>query len=227
MKNFDQRLSSATNYTTTQDTAAIKQVAEKSWHVLNDIINFIQPGVSEEDVHTYIKACYEKHQVQRIWHQPYVRFGEHSLLTFLEKNPRNNILKEEDIAFVDIGIVFDGIEGDVGKTIRFGNNTEHKAIIEASETLFQEGRKFWMEENATGIQLYAFLRDQAKAMGYEFNLPKAGHLIGSFSHAATGYRDGLNYYPKRIENNRWILEIQIKHQSLPIGAFYEDLLSSD
>ncbi|NDG05259.1 MAG: hypothetical protein EB121_07950 [Alphaproteobacteria bacterium] len=59
-------------------------------------------------------------------------------------------------------------------------------------------------------------------MDVRFNLDPAGHLIGAFPHR--GWKEGLNNFPEAVVPGTWILEIQVRHPTLPFGAFYEDLL---
>ncbi len=190
--------------------------------ILDEILAFIQPGKMESDVKSYALSRFEHHGIERIWHPPYVRFGEHTLLTFMDKAKEDRILSEEDIAFVDIGIVKDGMEGDAGKTIASGDHPVFQHLARASESIFKDAVAFWKRENPTGIALYQFIHRAAKELNVTFNLDPAGHLIGAFPHK--GWKRGINNFPEHIEAGKWILEIQIRHPEQPYGAFYEDLL---
>ena len=190
--------------------------------ILDEITDHLKPGMKESEIKAYALACFEKHHIDRIWHPPYVRFGKNTLLTFMNKAEGDRTLEEQDIAFVDIGIVKDGVEGDAGKTISFGDNPTFNHLAHASETIFKEAVSFWQKENPSGIKLYEHIHEIARALKVDFNLDPAGHLIGAFPHK--GWKRGINHFPEKIESGKWILEIQIRHPELPYGAFYEDLL---
>lgn len=145
------------------------------------------------------------------------------MLTFRDRSTTNYILQKDDIAFIDIGIVKDGIEGDVGRTIVFGTNKEFLHLKNVSEILFQEAIKYWQTNNPTGIKLYEFIYSQAKKHEVLFNLSPAGHLIGAFPHTHA-WTKGINTYPETLSSKGWILEVQIKSLIQPFGAFFEGLL---
>ena len=202
-----------------QDAIASAKLAHT---ILDEIIASIRPGHKESDVRDYALACFERHDIERTWHQPYIRFGSHTLLTFMDKAKEDRVLGRDDIAFVDIGIVKNGIEGDAGRTIVMGERAEFTHLAKASEGIFKNAAAFWKKENPSGIRLYEYIHELAHTLGVDFNLDPAGHLIGAFPHK--GWKRGINHFPEHIEAGKWILEIQIRHKELPYGAFYEDLL---
>lgn len=196
--------------------------ARLAHQILDEIMAFIEPGKYESEIKEYALTRFQEHGIERTWHPPYVRFGEHTLLTFMDKAQEDKKLQETDIAFVDIGIVKDGIEGDAGRTVSFGQDKILQHLATASKTIFEEARQFWESENPRGIDLYEYIHQKAKELGVLFHLDPAGHLIGAFPHK--GWKRGINHFPETVEAGKWILEIQIRHPELPYGAFYEDLL---
>ena len=192
--------------------------------ILDDIEKRIQPGISESEATEGSHLIFKTYDIDKLWHRPLIRFNQNTLCTFKDRPNNNYILQQEDIAFIDIGIVKNGIEGDVGKTIVFGDNKEFIRLKNLSEILFNEAVTFWKEMNPTGIQLYEFIHAQTKKYNVIFNLSPAGHLIGAFPHTHA-WTKGANTYPEKLSANGWILEIQIKSPILPFGAFYESLLT--
>jgi methionine aminopeptidase len=220
-----QHLIAQTNlYITQNQDDAILNVANLAQKILDDIALIIQPGISELQATEAAHVIFKTYGIEKLWHQPLIRFNKNTLCTFLDKPNTNYILQEEDIAFIDIGIVKDGIEGDVGKTIVFGQNKEFLHLKNTGEIIFQDAIKFWESKNPTGIKLYEFIYAQTKKHRVAFNLPTAGHLIGAFPHTHA-WTKGINTYPEKLSGKRWILEIQIKSETQPFGAFYEGLLS--
>lgn len=218
------RIQRTHDYTAKQDTDSAVIQAKLAHHILDEIIAFTRPGVKESEVREYALSRFEAHDIESMWHPPYIRFGEHTLLTFMDKAKEDFILQEHDIAFIDIGIVKNGIEGDAGRSFTYGNDPICDHLISASQTLFHEARDFWEKNNPIGTVLYEHIHATAKKMNVHFILDPAGHLIGTFPHK--GWKRGLNHFPEYITSGTWILEIQIRHPEKSVGAFYEDLLYS-
>jgi len=209
-------------YIARQDIGKSVEAGKLAHLILDEILAFTKPGMRESEVKAFAFARYEAHQIERPWHMPYIRFGAHTLLLYKDKAKEDLTLGETGIAFADIGIVKDGIEGDAGRTISFGANPDFQKIIDASKQLFDEGVAFWRRENPTGEELHREIEDMARKQGFVFNLDPAGHLIGAFPHK--GWKKGLNHFPLKAEKGVWVLEIQIRHPNLAYGAFFEDLL---
>lgn len=200
-----------------------KHAAKVADELLNEVTSMLKPGVTEEEITKKAIELFKSKGVEKNWHNPYIRFGENTILTFKDKPTKNITLKEEDIAYIDIGPIIDDTEGDVGYTVYFGENKLFKDLKEKSELLFNMGVEYWRKENPTGIQLYEYLVTQANEFGYDCNLPKGGHLIGLFPHAKWS-KENLGKYPYEVYPGMWILEIQIRHPQKPYGAFYERIL---
>lgn len=217
-----ERLARTSDYCAAQDAEAAIASAKLAHALLDEVLAALRPGMRESEVKLFAQACFTRHGIERVWHPPYARFGEHTLLTFQDRATDDRVLQEEDIAFVDLGIVKDGIEGDAGRTVVFGNHAELHRLAEASQGIFAQAAEFWRATNPTGIALYEHIYALAAQWHLQWNLDPAGHLIGAFPHK--GWKRGINHFPERIEPGKWILEIQLRHPELPFGAFYEDLL---
>ena len=220
----DLDLSKLHEYTKEQDHKKIIKMSHFTFEILDKICQFIRPGVKESEVIKYCYEVYEKHEIDRIWHKPFIRFGKHTITTFRDVPTEDLTFTKDDIAYLDIGIVKNGIEGDAGKTISYSDNSIHKEIIFLTKDLFAQAKMFWQDNKVTGIELYDFIETKTKESGYLLNLKPAGHLIGSFPHAKAKYKDGLSRYPDMVEPYQWLLEIQIRHPTLDIGGFYEEVL---
>jgi Xaa-Pro aminopeptidase len=215
------------SYRAKQSAALTEMAHQKAWQLLEEIGAALQPGVSETEAKTLAQAAAQRLGIEKNWHQPKIYFGPHTILTAYEPSPPENlILQEHDIAFIDIGpvISLDGlaIEGDVGRTLVFGQNPLFHQLKAASEEIFKKGSQFWQEHQPTGIALYQYIEQLIQQAGFVPNLQRAGHLIGAFPHS--GWREGLNHYSYLPEAGLWILEIQMRHPTQPYGAFYEAVL---
>jgi Xaa-Pro aminopeptidase len=195
---------------------------ERSWAALRDIATRIRPGMGEADALAIAKDRLDAAGMQRIWHPSIVRFGANTLKTFREASVPDTVLGVDDIYFIDLGPVFDGHEGDVGDSFVVGDDPAMHACASAARDLFTLTEARW-REGCTGAALYAYAEAQAAAMGWRLNHETKGHRVGDFPHAV--HKAGsLGQFDATPVPGLWILEIQIAHPSLPIGAFYEDLL---
>ena len=196
----------------------------RTWEAVDAIAAIIRPGMSESEATARGKQILAELGMERIWHPLLVRFGANTLKGFNQRSDGDPLLGENDIFFIDMGIVWKGHEGDAGATFTVGNDAEMIACAAAAKTLYQQVESHWRTSGCSGVELYDFARQQAEAMGWKLNLDIKGHRVSDFPHAI--YRAGdLGDLAERPNRGLWILEIQIAHPSKPYGAFYEDLLS--
>ena len=148
-------------------------------------------------------------------------------MPFGQRGKENVILKEDDIFFLDIGPIFEGHEGDVGRPFSIGADTEMQKCCADAESIWHEVRNCWLQEAISGEELYRFAEACAENRGWRLSLDQAnGHRISDFPHAIH-IRGTIEEWKEKPASNRWILEIQICHPARPFGAFYEDLLNQN
>ncbi len=205
------------------DPALMQRARERSWDVLQDIRERMRPGMDEDEAKVEAQAVFAEHGIERLWHRPLVRIGANTTKAFREPSDPGVRLGEDDIYFIDLGLVFDGHEGDVGDTFTVGHAPARQACAEAARKLFGVVARAWRDRGLSGTALYAFADAQARAMGWRFNHAIKGHRLGDFPHAIhkAGNLADLEAAPA---TGLWVLEIQIAHPTEPFGAFYEDLL---
>ncbi|MET0934361.1 MAG: M24 family metallopeptidase [Luteibacter sp.] len=195
---------------------------ERSWAALRDIAARIVPGMSEPEAIALAAERLAAAGMQRIWHPSIIRFGPNTLKTFRQRSAPDTVLAANDIFFIDLGPVFDAHEGDVGDTFVVGDDSTMHACAQAARDLFDRTAARW-REGVTGVALYDFATAEADAMGWRLNHATKGHRVGDYPHAV--HKAGnLAAFDAVPVPGLWILEIQIAHPTLPIGAFYEDLL---
>jgi Xaa-Pro aminopeptidase len=204
------------------DASQMLAARERSWAALRDIAAHIVPGMSEPEAITMAGERLQAAGMQRIWHPSIIRFGANTLKTFRQRSAPDTVLGENDIFFVDLGPVFEGHEGDVGDTFVVGDDSIMHACAAAARELFRRGEARW-REGVTGVALYDYVSAEAEALGWRLNHATKGHRVGDYPHAV--HKAGnLGDFDAAPVPGLWILEIQIAHPVLPIGAFYEDLL---
>lgn len=215
-------VTTAENVGTQYSLERMLDARERSWVALRDIASRILPGMTEMEAASLAQDRLDAAGMQRIWHPSIIRFGANTLKTFRERSAPDTVLGGDDIYFIDLGPVFDGHEGDVGDTFVVGGDATMHACAKAARDLFTLTAAQW-REGITGVDLYAYADAQATAMGWRLNHETKGHRVGDYPHAV--HKAGsLGQFDAKPVPGLWILEIQIAHPTLPIGAFFEDLL---
>lgn len=185
-------------------------------------------GITESQAHEVLKQILKSQGDIKSWHPPQIRFGENTIHCFGEIPKSVRSLQETDILFLDLGLVFDNHEGDVGRSFFIGNGpeiNEFKKCATDVKEIWSEVRSKWQEQKSTGAELYKFANDCAIQRGWVLSLKKAnGHRVADFLHTA-GKRHSIEMLEFSPSADRWILEIQIRHPEKNYGAFYEDLLN--
>src|SRR3546814_9131023 len=66
----------------------------------------------------------------RLWHPVLIRIGANTVKTYRQASDPGVRLGEDDSYFIDLGLVFDGHEGDVGDTSVVGDAPQRQARSE-------------------------------------------------------------------------------------------------
>jgi Xaa-Pro aminopeptidase len=202
---------------------SMKFAREKTFEVVNRLGEIVRPGMLESEATEECKKLLGELGMERIWHPILVRFGENTLKKFNERSDGDPRLNDDDIFFIDLGVVWEGHEGDSGATFVVGNDAEMKACADAAKTVFDDVERHWRTTGAGGKALYDYAGERATELGWRLNLDIKGHRVSDFPHAI--YKAGkLGDFDACPDAGLWILEIQLAHPTRPFGSFYEDLL---
>lgn len=202
---------------------AMLRARDLTFEAVRKIAGAITPGMTEGRGGEVAQEILEAMGMERLWHRNVIRFGPGTLETFYGEFTPDYVLKADDIFYVDLGVVWDGHEGDAGDTFVVGDDPEMAACAQAARDLWHEVAGRWRNESLNGAALYDFAKARAEAMGWRLNWEVKGHRVSDFPHAI--YKAGaLGEFDALPTTGLWILEIQIAHPTRPIGAFYEDLL---
>jgi Xaa-Pro aminopeptidase len=206
------------------DPALMQRAREKTWAALHGIRERMRPGISEDEAKAAAMEVFRELGYERLWHPVLIRIGANTIKTYRQRSDPNVRLGENDSYFIDLGLVFDGHEGDVGDTFVVGHAPQRQACADAARALFGEVAAAWRAQGLSGQALYAFAGERAAAMGWRFNHAIKGHRVSDFPHSIHqgGDLGGLEALPS---SGLWILEIQMAHPTEPFGAFSEDLLT--
>lgn len=183
----------------------------------------------------------------QFWHKQIFRVDQDTINPYRVK-VKNNIIKQGDIIFFDIGIALPyhedcsvSIEVDLGRTIIVPTanfDSEKFRILSDCRCLFLESKAYYLQnQQTTGKELYEYVQYKAEEKGWKLSSQShSGHLIGIFPHEKLLGDTKFNYIcpenmramsePDKFGNKRyWILEIHLVHPKNLFGAFYEDLLN--
>jgi len=205
---------------------AMIKARDLTFDAVNRIASAIEPGMTEAKAYALAEDILERSGMERLWHKTIIRFGEGTLKTFKAGRDPDLALRPNDIFFIDLGLVWDGHEGDAGDTFVVGDDPDMIACAQAARDLWHEVAARWRKDQLGGEGLYRYARDRAEQAGWRLNWSVKGHRVSDFPHAI--YKAGaLGDFETCPQSGLWILEIQIAHPTRPIGAFYEDLLIAE
>ena len=196
---------------------------EKTIAVVEEVVSFVEVGMTELDGLDLIEASLKKYGCKKKWHPSKFRIGKNTTKAFRELSDTSVKLAENDLYFIDIGPVFDDHEGDYGRTFVVGNEEKYTSIKEASEQIFRKTVKMFKTQKLSGHELYNYAAEEALGMGYELNMKMDGHRLSDFPHALF-FKGGLNDLESTPKEDLWVLEILIRHPAEGFGAFFEDII---
>ena len=207
---------------------ALMNARKNTKEAISLIARTIQPGMLEEDARQMAKETLERLGSHKGWHKVLIRFGPNTTKNFEDPSERGVRLGNDDIFFIDIGPVWGDTEGDGGQTFVVGQSPDPdmKRCAEDVKRIFHVVRNQWLQSGMTGRELYDFAYKTAADLGWVLNMELTGHRLSEFPHSA--YYDGtLAAVSIRPSPNLWVLEVQVRHATKPIGGFFEDLLLED
>jgi Xaa-Pro aminopeptidase len=201
----------------------LAEARAKTWAAVETIAGAIVPGMTELQAIKMAQATLAEQGCKKFWHRCHVRFGKGTTLSWADAYA-DCALGADDIFYVDIGPVWDGIEGDAGTTYTTGDNSRLAACRQDVRTIFQAVSDHWRDSGSTGVDLYAFAKGEAERKGWVLAPSYVqGHRLAEFPHSF--YTEmHLADAAFRPAPKRWMLEIHICDPGMGFGAFHEDLL---
>jgi Xaa-Pro aminopeptidase len=183
-------------------------------------------GMTEYEARVMARRTLSELGLRRGWHPIIVRFGPNTSRGFLDRSADDVVLGDDDIFFVDIGPIYDDVEGDAGDTFVTGDDPDRARAARDVRAIWDEVRAAWFDERLTGQALYAFAEESVVARGWRLNLDLSGHRISDYPHRAhyDGSMADVEIVPAA---DLWVLEIAMVHPDGSFGAFYEDMLLLD
>ena len=109
--------------------------------------------------------------ITRYWHKRIVRAGRNTLEPYAE-NPPILTLAEDDIAFLDLGPIFEEWKADFGRTYVVGNDPLKQKLCRDIATGFAKGKQYFHEHpEITDAEFYGYAQRLAKQAGWEYGGP--------------------------------------------------------
>lgn len=196
----------------------------------------IRPGVTEGELSQEIFAlAAERFGVEQHWHKRLVRAGANTLATFYDETTERT-LEADDLAFIDLGPVFEGWEADYGATFALGDDPQKGRLVADLDMVWAELRDFYLaHDGLAGAELYAEAHRAAERRGWIFAGQIAGHLVGEYPHSDfPGEREESVIWPRNHVRMRgkdadgreryWILEVHLADPERRFAGFCESLL---
>jgi Xaa-Pro dipeptidase len=107
--------------------------------------NLIRPGVTETQINESIYAlAASMWGIAKYWHKRIVRAGRNTLAPY-DENPPDLTVAEDDIAFLDLGPVFEQWEADFGRTYVVGNDPVKHRLRRDIEEGFAKGKQYFKQ----------------------------------------------------------------------------------
>ncbi|MCX6127209.1 MAG: M24 family metallopeptidase [Proteobacteria bacterium] len=196
-----------------------------TWQAVNEIRSILKPGMSEFEAIGSANSLLAKMGVRKFWHRTHIRFGASTVLSFDDPYLKDVRLRADDIANIDIGPIWNGVEGDAGCAVVFGNNPRMMAIAADAKLIFNQVRLVWQESHCSGEKLHLFAEEVAQSLGYVLHPTYVkGHRLAEFPHSFYSKGHKLFDLASEPKSKRWVLEIHICEPNMKFGAFYEDIL---
>jgi Xaa-Pro aminopeptidase len=201
-------------------------VRRRTRYAVHAIADKIEVGMREDDARAMARDTLDELGLRRGWHPTLVRFGPNTIRQFLDRDGGEVELESDDIFFVDIGPIFDNVEGDAGETFVTGHNPDYVRAANDVHDIWNDVRDAWFTDRLTGRDLYEFAERSCDERGWQLNLELTGHRISDFPHKAhfSGPMSSVDIVPAP---DLWVLEIGLAHPTRTFGAFYEDTLLDD
>jgi CDP-4-dehydro-6-deoxyglucose reductase len=199
-------------------------VRTKSFQAIQNIFAGLKLGMSEAEAIRMANSLLASMGVKRFWHRTHVRFGASTALSFDDPYIEGVRLNKNDMVSIDIGPVWDGIEGDAGSSFVFGVDDKKQKLIDATKNVFDELVLQWRHQGLSGKKLMTLADELAKEKGYLLAPAYVkGHRLAEFPHAFYS-KHSLYDLDKCPQAKRWVLEVQLCEPQMSYGAFYEDIL---
>src|SRR5581483_9427079 len=162
-----------------EEIALIEEACAIAEGVLEVAVESIRPGVRELDV-----VAAAMHELYRLGGElshvatPFVASGEH--MAPPNRIPSDKIIRNGDVVFIDIGAMWSGYFGDIGRTVICGTPGRRQQEVYTAVYQALAAATRTMRAGATNDDVAAAVRDEAAQRGFGENFISLfiGHGVG-------------------------------------------------
>lgn len=197
-----------------------KQAQSRGWEVLTSIAEDLEIGMLESDAAQMAAQKLSAAGITQIWHPTVIKFDGATMLPGVRhKACDTRALKQ--IAYIDLGVVIDGMEVDCGQS--FGFSPEAKQIAQSASDICHEMIAWALlnKKETCPKRCYEEFLSLVEKSGYSAVSPTAGHRLGPYPTKKKETKISLKDATDTFESGAWMLEAHISNGS--IGAFHEEL----
>ncbi len=172
----------------------IRRAIEITEKALFDIIQFINPGLSERDIATELDYKIKKLGASGLAFPTIVLSGVNS--AFVHGQPSDKIIEYGDLLLIDVGAMYNGYCADITRTFAVGKAKKeakklYEIVLSAQKKAIESIR-----EGISGENLDTIAREEIKRAGFGENFQHSiGHGLGMLVHSypslSAGVKDEL------------------------------------
>lgn len=183
-----------------------------------------------------VKLAFDKLGVTEHWHKKIVRAGKNTMAIYTD-NPPDQVIQEDDILYLDFGIILDGYEADYARTYVLGNDPKKIKLQKDVEKAWYETQAWYKQQTKLkASDFFAYIDKKAQEYGYTRGGIIAGHIVGKYPHEQPADRSSfdLDVHPDNHNDmflldangneRHWILEMHFIDKKNNIAAYMEQLL---
>lgn len=169
-----------------EEIELMKTAARVTAGILYDLYDFIKPGISTEDINTFVEDRVLSNNMIPSF-KGYNGFPASACVSINEEivhgiPTKERVLKEGEIVSVDVGSTYEGFVSDAARTYAVGNiSDEAKHIIKTCRESFFEGVKCCTEEYKLSDIGHA-VQKKAESEGFGVVRELVGHGVGRDMH---------------------------------------------
>ncbi len=165
LEKADHVVASIRMYKTENELACMRKAAEITRKTMDYVIGNVHVGMTERQVVGLALGKMHELGAERESYPLWVLTGDGSDQAI--SRPRNKVIKDGDMAFLQIGARYEGYASTIGRPVVFGKTTDkQKRIIEAGYEL----QKCILERTKAGVpakDLAIFHKEKIKELGFE------------------------------------------------------------
>lgn len=177
---------------TKEEIVILREAGRRLAHILNDLVAYIKPGISTQDIDDYAQTLAEKYEVEPVLLGYHPEFAEYpypaALCTSVNNTvqhgvPRaDEILNEGDIINLDMTVGYKGMIVDSGVTVPVGTtDAESLRLMKVTKEALQIAVKAAQPGKRIGDIGYA-VETFVKANGFSVVEDLCGHGVGYAVH---------------------------------------------